>query len=226
MEQETLRAERRTTAGTRPAKRLRRQGSVPAVVYGRGLQPVPVSVSSRELYAILHKAAGLNAIISLAVEDGDEVLTVAREIQRDPVRGSITHLDFIKVSLDEAIHADVTLDFVGLPIGVKDGGGFVETLSTTVTISALPMQIPNSIEVDISGLDVFESVKVADLPVIEGVTYLTDPDYPVATVLLPSVVEEEAEAEPVEGELEEGAEAGAEDGEEPSVEEAGEEGEG
>jgi large subunit ribosomal protein L25 len=224
MEQETLRAARRESSGSRPAQRLRRAGNVPAVVYGRGLDTVAVTVSGRELYAILHKEAGLNAIISLAVDDGDQVLTVAREIQRDPVRGSITHLDFIKVSLDEEINAEVTIDFVGTPVGVKDGGGFVETMSTTVTISALPMQIPNSIEVDISGLGVFDTVKVADLPAIEGVSYLTDPDHPLASVLLPSVAEEVAEAE--EGEPEEGAAAaeGADAGEGSAA--GGEEGEG
>ena len=206
MEQETLRAERRALSGSRPAQRLRRLGGVPAVVYGRGLEPIPVAVSGRELYAILHKEAGLNAVISLQVDDGAEVLTVAREIQRDPVRGSITHLDFIKVSLDVEINADVALLFVGTPVGVKESGGFVEAIQTSVSVSALPMQIPNSIEVDISHLDIFETVKVSDLPAIEGVTYLTDPDHSLATVLPPAVAEEEPEAA-AEGELAEGAEA-------------------
>ncbi|RPI23377.1 MAG: 50S ribosomal protein L25, partial [Actinobacteria bacterium] len=182
MEQESMRAERRVTSGSRPSQRLRRQGRVPAVVYGRGLTPIPVTVSDRELYSILHTAGGLNAIISLQVEGAQDVLAVAREIQRDPVRGTITHLDFIKVSLDEPINADVSLDFTGTPVGVKEGGGFVEAMQTFVTISALPMQIPSSIEVDISGLDVFDTLKVADLPAIEGVTYLTEPDHALATV--------------------------------------------
>lgn len=221
MEQESLRAERRDTSGSRPSQRLRREGHVPAVVYGRGLAAIPVTVSGRELYAILHKEAGLNAIISLEVEDAPQVLAVAREIQRDPVRGTITHLDFIKVSLNEPINADVTIDFTGMPVGVKDGGGFVETIQTFVTISALPMQIPNSIEVDISHLDVFETVKVADLPEIEGVTYLTDPEHPLATVLLPSVAEErpaadegeEGAAEEARGEVGDEAVASGERGE-------------
>lgn len=204
MEQESLRAERRLASGTRPTKRLRHQGRVPAVVYGRGLAPIPVSVGARELYAILHKEAGLNAVISLDVEGAPDVLAVAREIQRDPLRGTITHLDFIKVSLDEAINADVTIDFTGTPVGVKEGGGFVETIQTFVTVSALPMQIPSSIVADISHLDVFGTYKVADLPAVEGVTYLTDPEHPLATVLLPAVVEELPVAE-------EGAEAAPEE---------------
>jgi large subunit ribosomal protein L25 len=220
MEQESLRAERRVTSGSRPSQRLRREGRVPAVVYGRGLAPIPVAVSGRELYAILHKEAGLNAVITLEVEGAPEVLAVAREIQRDPLRGTITHLDFIKVSLDEPINADVTIDFTGTPVGVKDGGGFVETAQTFVTISALPMQIPSSIEADISHLGVFDTLKVADLPAIEGVTYLTDPDHPLATVLLPAVVEEVAVA--AEGEEAEAAEAGAEGEEAGASGEAGE----
>ena len=199
MQQEMLRAEARIEAGTRPAKRLRRSGRVPAVVYGRGLDTVPVSVDSRELSAVLRTDAGFNALINVEVEGADTVLTVAREVQRDPVRGAITHLDFIMVSLDVEIEAEVAIDFMGTPVGIKDGG-FVETIAATIMIHALPTAIPSSIEIDISELDIGDTIKVSDLPDLEGVEYLADDDAPLASVVLPAVVEEPEPEELLEGE--------------------------
>jgi large subunit ribosomal protein L25 len=205
MEQVTLRAERRTEAGSRPARRMRREGKVPAIVYGRGLEPFPVALSGRDLYAALHTEAGLNAILSVEV-DGDSVLAVAREIQRHPVRGDITHLDLIKVSLDVAIEAEVGLEFIGTPLGVREGG-IVETIENTVAIEALPTAIPSSIPLDISELQVGDTLRIADLPAIDGVTYVDDEDRPLVTVVVPRLVEEEVEE--VEGE--EGVEEGSVD---------------
>jgi large subunit ribosomal protein L25 len=214
MEQETLVAQKRTTSGSRPARRMRRDGRVPAVVYGSDLETVSISVDSRELGATLHTEAGLNALINVVVEGGGEVLAVAREIQRDPVRGDITHLDLIQVSLDIEIEAEVTIEYVGVPAGVREEGGFVEAIETSVVLLALPTAIPASIEVDITELGIGDSLKVEDLPVIEGVTYTTDEDRPLVTVLLPSI-EEEPEPELLEGELlEEVAEGEVVEGEE------------
>lgn len=201
MEQETLRAELRTTMGSRPARRMRRQGRVPAVVYGTDLEPMAISVDRRELGNTLHTEAGLNALINVVVDDGGEVLTVAREIQRDPVRGDITHLDLIQVSLDIEIEAEVTIEYVGVPVGVREEGGFVEAIETSVMLLALPAAVPAHIEVDISELGIGDGLRVADLPAMEGVTYVTDPDRPLVTVLLPAV-EEEPELELLEEEME------------------------
>jgi large subunit ribosomal protein L25 len=220
MQQETLRAAKRDEMGSRPARRIRREGRVPAVVYGAKLDPMSISVDGRELNAALRTEAGLNALINVVVDGGDEVLAVAREIQRDPVRGDITHLDLIEVSLDTAIEAEVHIDYVGTPLGVREEDGFVEAIETTVAIRALPTAIPSSIEVDINALGIYDTLKVADLPVIEGVTYTTDPDRPLVTVL-PPTAEEEPEPEVVEGlELEEGERAEAIEGEEPIEREA------
>ena len=109
MEQETLPAQKRATSGTRPARRMRREGRIPAVVYGTGLETMSISIDSRQLDATLRTEAGLNALINVVVEDGGEILAVAREIQRDPVRGNITHVDLIKVSLDIEIEAIAVL---------------------------------------------------------------------------------------------------------------------
>ncbi|MGB5381365.1 MAG: 50S ribosomal protein L25 [Acidimicrobiia bacterium] len=208
MQQETLRALKRTVSGSRPARRMRRDGQIPAVVYGVGIDTQEIAIERRSLLGVLNTEAGLNALINVQVEDGDEVLTVAREVQRDPVRGDITHLDFIKVSLDIAIDAEVGLEFTGTPLGVKDEGGFIETIENAVMISALPTAIPTSIAVDISELGIGDTLKVEDLPVMEGVTYLTEPDRPLVTVLLPSVVEEEVPEDLLEGEEGEALEEG------------------
>ena len=223
MQQETLRAVKRDEKGSRPARRMRREGLVPAVVYGAKLETLSISVDQRELIATLRTEAGLNALINVVVEGGDEVLAVAREIQRDPVRGDITHLDLIEVSLDIAIEAEVHIDYVGTPRGVREEDGFVEAIETTVAIRALPTAIPSSIEVDINDLGIYETLKVADLPAIEGVTYTTDPNRPLVTVL-PPTAEEELEPEPVEGmELEEGEVPEGDEGEVGAEEAAGSE---
>jgi large subunit ribosomal protein L25 len=215
MQQETLRAQKRVPSGSRPARRLRREGQVPAVVYGRDLDTVSVRVSDRDLYSILHTEAGLNALINLEIEDGASLLAVAREVQRDPVRGEITHLDFIKVSLDVEIEAEVSLQLVGVPRGVREDGALVEAIETTVMISALPSQIPNAVELDISELEVGDGLKVADLPAMEGVTYLADAEAPLVTILAPTLAEEveEAALEELEGEAIEGAEGEGAEGE-------------
>jgi len=141
------------------------------------------------------------------VEGGDTVLAVARELQYHPVRGDITHLDFIKVSLDEVIEADVALNFVGTPPGVTEEGGFVEMIANSILIEALPTAIPSSISISIDELRIGDTLKVSDLPEIEGVVYIDDVDRPLVTVLAPRELEEEL---PTEAELEEGEEIEAE----------------
>jgi large subunit ribosomal protein L25 len=214
MDQVTLRANERTESGSRPARRLRRSGRIPATVYGRGMNARSVTVDIKELFSALHTEAGLNALINIDIEGSENLLTVAREIQRHPVRGDITHLDLIRVALDEAIVADVTLEPTGTPIGVYQDGGFVEAIAGTVSISALPMSIPTSIEYAIDDLHIGDSVKVADLPEIEGVEYLDEPDRTILSVLAPRVEEEPEVAEGEELEGEEGEEAEGEEGEE------------
>ncbi len=196
MDQVTLRAEPRTEFGSRVGRRLRRTGSVPAVVYGRGLAPINVAVDRRELYAALHTEAGSNALINLEVAGTKKpYLTVAREVQRHPVRGEISHLDFISISLTEEIHAEVAIEYVGVPVGVKRDAGIVETIRVSVNISALPLDIPGHITVDISEMEVNQTRRVADLPALKGVRYLDDPETDLVQVIIPRVVVEA----PVEG---------------------------
>lgn len=197
MDQVTLSAKTRAEFGTRPSRRLRRQGLVPATVYGKNAEAKSITVNGRELYAALHTEAGRNALINVDIEGDENVLAVAREVQRHPVRGEVTHLDLIQISLDVKIAAEVGVEYVGTPVGVRADGGFVEAIATTVNISALPTAIPGSIVVDIENMATGDTLKVSDLPEIEGVEYTDDVDRPLVTVLLPRL-EEEVEEEVVE----------------------------
>ncbi len=190
MDQVSLSAEHRQGSGTRPSRRLRAEGGVPGVLYGRGLDSTPLTVDRRDLYAALHTDAGTNALINLEVGT-DKYLTVARELQRHPVRGDIIHLDFIRIALDEKITAEVGIDYMGEPEGAKEGG-ILETIRTSVMISALPTDIPASIQLDISALEVGDTLSAADLPVIEGVEYLEDSEAPLVNVIIPRILEVEA----------------------------------
>ena len=207
MAETKLSASIRTVLGSAAARRLRRTGGVPAVVYGGDAEANSVTVDARELYAALHTEAGLNAVITLDV-DGTEYTTLAREVQRHPTRGSITHLDFIRISLTDTVSAEVGIDFDGVPRGVRDDGGIVETIRNTVNLETLPTDIPASILLDISDLGIGDVLRVGDLPVIEGVEYLDEPETGLVTVSVPAaVIAEEAEEELLEGEeVEEGVE--------------------
>ncbi|HEY5578989.1 MAG TPA: 50S ribosomal protein L25 [Acidimicrobiia bacterium] len=214
----TLRAETGRQPGSRASRRIRRAGKVPAVVYGKGGDPITVAVDAQDLYRALHTEAGANAIINLAVEGGGTYTTLAREIKRHPWRGSIDHVDFIRVSLTETVVADVMISFEGTPIGVSTDHGIVETIKNSVQVEALPTDIPPAIPIDISGLGIGEVVRVGDLPEMAGVAYLDDPDTMLATVTLPAAevaLEEraaeaaaEAEGEPTGEEPEGGTAAG------------------
>ncbi|MCP3996055.1 MAG: 50S ribosomal protein L25 [bacterium] len=221
MEQVTLRAQPRVVFGTRPSKRLRREGLVPATVYGTDANAKSITVDGRELYSALHTEAGRNALINVDIEGDEKVLAVAREVQRHPVRGEVIHLDLIQISLDTAISAEVGVEYIGTPIGVREDGGFVEAIAGTVNIEALPTAIPGSIVMDIEGLYTGDTLKVSDLPEIEGVVYTDDLDRPLVTVLMPRIEEEVAvltefdeDGEPIEP---------TEEGEEGEVEAAAEE---
>jgi len=190
MDQVSLSAERREGSGTRPSRRLRAEGGVPGVLYGRGLDNTPLTVDRRDLYTALRTEAGTNALINLEV-GGNKYLTVARELQRHPVRGDIIHLDFISISLEEKITAEVGIDYTGEPEGAKEGG-ILETIRTSVMLSALPTEIPASIQIDISALEVGMTLTTVDLPEIEGVEYLEDEETPLVNVIIPRILEVEA----------------------------------
>jgi large subunit ribosomal protein L25 len=165
---------------------------VPATLYGHGAESVSIAVDARELRNVLATEAGINAVIRLGV--GEEVHTsLARQLQRHPTRGDITHLDFVRIALTDRVDAVVSIELTGDPIGVQADGGIIETVSNTVNVHTLVTSIPESIQVDISGLRVGDSVRVSDLPAFDGLEYLDPPDQPIAMISLPAAALVEAE---------------------------------
>lgn len=222
MEQVSLRARSGRRPGSRESRRVRRQGQVPAVVYGPDVDPIPVAVDSHDLHLALHTEAGTNAIINLEIEDGDTLTTMARVIERHPFRNEYRHIDFVTVDLSKKVHAEVALHFEGTPVGVKEGGVF-SPRRTHVLIEVLPTEIPAYIELDVSEVEIGGSLRIEDLAELENVVYLEEPDAVIMSVTVPAAEIEEPEPEEVE--LLEGEEL--EEGEEPEegAEEAEEEGE-
>jgi len=205
----TLVAEAGRPSGTRPARRLRHEGRVPAVVYGPGVAPIPVSVSARDLRAALSTDAGLNAVLSLRVE-GQQFLTMARELQRHPVRGSVTHVDFQVVDPNREVTADVQITLVGEAIEVTRGDGVIEQQMFALTVRARPADIPTHFEVDISELVIGSAVRVSDITLPAGVTIDVDPESIVVAGQPPRV--QAVEEAPAEGEEAEGEAAAGEEG--------------
>jgi len=194
-----LNATRREVAGKGGARKLRTTGQVPGVVYGHGMEPVPVAVDARELYHIMHTDAGSNVLIDLSVGP-DHHLTLAREIQRDHVRGQFLHVDFLAVRRDEMITVDVPVELTGESHGVKEGG-VVEHHLWDLRLECLPTDVPESIEADISALGIGDSLSVANVKIPAGATVLTPPDETIVSVVPPPILKiEEEVAEAVEGE--------------------------
>jgi len=205
-----LAADPRSELGSRPAGRLRRQGRVPAVVYGLDNDPVNVTVPARELSHILQGESGANTLINLDV-DGDSMLTLVRQIQRHPTRGDLVHVDFIRIRRDVAVSADVPLHLLGEPAGVRDGG-LLEQLVFSVTVDAMPGNIPVVFEVDVADMVIGDQRRASDIVLPDAVTTQLDPETVIAQVAAPRVVvEEEIEGEGIEGE--EGAVAEGAEGE-------------
>ncbi|HSO49101.1 MAG TPA: 50S ribosomal protein L25 [Acidimicrobiia bacterium] len=208
MSQVSLRAEAGRATGSRESRRLRRTGLVPAIVYGKGTDPINVAVDAHDLHMALHTEAGSNALINLEIEDDKVVLTMARIIERHPFRNEYRHVDFVTVSLDETVHAEVAIHFEGTPAGVIEGGVF-SPQRTHVSVETLATTIPSFIELDVSAVEIGDSLRIADLPVLEGVVYTEDPEGVVMSVTTPAAeIEEPEEVEGEEGEeLAEGEES-------------------
>jgi len=208
--------------GSAESRRLRRQGLVPGVLYGSG-EPIAITVEERELRRALTGAGGLHSILDVEIDGkGETHASILKEYQVHPVRGGVTHVDLHEVRLDKPISAAVSVQLLGgddAP-GVREGGVLSQPLRE-VTVEALPLEMPEHIDLDVSGMEIGATLRISDLTPPEGATLLDDPEMVVATVTAPTKVVEpepteeelaalEAEGEGVEGE--EGAEGEAAEG--------------
>lgn len=210
----------RENSGSAQSRRSRGEGNIPAVVYGLGMEPVSVEIDAREFTNALKTEAGSNVIFNLEI--GKEKYTaLAREIQKHVYRNEFLHVDFIQVDLSQTVDADVQVNFTGIPMGVKEEGGVIQTVNSTITITALPTNIPTSLDLDISGLNVGDNLAAADVDLPEGVELANDEDDSIlVTITIPrAAVEEEEEIEGLEGEEVEGEEGAEGESSEETVEE-------
>jgi large subunit ribosomal protein L25 len=184
----SLSGSRRESLGKGGARKARAAGQIPAVLYGHGEEPVAVAISMRDFQVALRHHEGGNAIVSLALS-GAEYTALVRDVQYDPLTHGVLHLDFQHISLTEEVEVEVMLRLTGIPTGVKDGGGILEHIVREIEIRCLPTAIPPSIEVDVSALNIGDSIHVRDITA-KDVTVLTDADTTVATVVPPTVMEE------------------------------------
>jgi len=214
MEETTLVAVGGRPRGSGPARRLRAENRIPAVVYGHGSDPLSVSVDRWE-FRTLVKAAGTNALINLDI-DGDSQLSIIKELQQHPVKDRVLHIDFQLIRRDEAIIVEVPIEFIGEPTELIRIGGLMQQQMTSLTISAPAGEIPASVSVDVSELDEGGSIRVGDIALPSGVTADAEPE----AVVVSGIVTRAAAAALDEDGLEiedgaegaEGAEASDEDG--------------
>ena len=223
----TLKATLRESIGSGESRRLRNDGFLPAVVYGLDMEPVSIALNAREFTSALKTEAGSNVILNLEVGK-NKYTTLAREIQRHPYKNEFLHIDLIQIDLTQKVEADVQINFLGTPLGVKDEGGLVQTINSTITVSTLPSSIPSSLDLDISELNVGENATALDVKLPEGAELASEGDDSIlVTITLPRAAIEEEETEGLEGEEldgEEGAEgeSSEENTEEESSDESGE----
>jgi large subunit ribosomal protein L25 len=187
-----LNGTRRTVLGKGGARKARAAGDIPAVLYGHGETPVAVAVNHRDFTIAMRVHKGGNALVSLKL-DGGEVTALLRDAQVDPLSRAIIHLDFQHISLTEMVEVQVAVHAAGLALGVKDGGGILEIITRHLEVRCLPTAIPTSIDVDVTALNVGDSIHVRDIKV-EGLMILSDPEATVIAVVAPAV-EEVAPAE-------------------------------
>jgi large subunit ribosomal protein L25 len=204
-----LTVKERESRGSADSRRLRKQGFIPGVLYGKGKGSYAIFVPERELRRVLTGAGGLHAILDVVLEgQATTHASILKDYQQDPIRGHISHIDLQEVRLDQPIQASVTVQLIGEPAGVKEGG-VLSQVQREINVEALPMEIPEHIDLDVTGMAIGDSLRLADLAPIEGVTYLDDPEETVlASVGLPAREIEPEPEEPAEGEeLAEGEEA-------------------
>ena len=220
-----LEVKERERLGSPESRRLRKQGFIPGVLYGKSSAKA-IAIGERDLRSALSGASGLHAVLDVVLEGQTATHpSILKEYQRDPVRGYLRHVDLQEVRLDVAIQATVQIHLIGADEapGVK-AGGVLSAPSTSLNVEALPMEVPESIEADVSNMEIGDTLRLEDIPKVEGATFLDDPHETVIATVTAPMREIEPEVEEIEGEEGEPGEApeGEAEGEAPEGEAAAE----
>jgi large subunit ribosomal protein L25 len=226
MENSVLEAQPRAAGNKNEARRVRRGGKIPGVLYGAGKQALTVSLDPRQISRILHSQSGYNTIFDLALDGGERTKAMIVDWQYEPIKGHLLHVDLKRIAMDQKLRVHVPILLKGEAAGVKQQGGILEHVAREVEVECLPTDIPAFIEADVSELVFGKVLRVSDLPRSEKLKFLSDPNQPVAHVIsvkeevapTPEAAAAEAAAAPAEPEVikkgkqeteEEGAEAAA-----------------
>jgi large subunit ribosomal protein L25 len=183
-----LEAQQRDAGTKNDARRVRREGKIPAVVYGAGKQAMPVSVDPRQVSRILHSETGHNTVFDLAL-DGERTKAMIVDWQYEPIKGSLLHIDLKRIAMDQKLKVNIPIELMGEPAGVKQQGGILEQIAREVEVECLPGDIPNQIELNVSELVFGTVLRISDLPKNDKIKYLSDPEQPVAHII--TIKEEE-----------------------------------
>lgn len=195
-----IRAEMREVFGKNASRRLRKEGKLPAVLYGKNIQNVSLILDKKDIFAVLKSETGENTIFKVSFNSKKKNAMI-KELQKDPVTDEVLHADLILIAMDEIVNITVPLVLIGEAVGVKAEGGFVDFVNREVEVECLPKDIPENIEIDISNLHLYQSVKVDELSPPEGVTITTDGQSVTVLIEAPSKEEEVEEVEEVEEEI-------------------------
>ena len=198
MKQVTLTAQQREISNKQGLKTLRKKGSIPAVFYGLEEETTPLSINAKEFEKIMHSMEGSNILLNLDI-NGNTKTAIIKEIQNDIITDKPLHIDFLAVSLKEKIEVNVPFHITGVAPGVKLSGGVLGHILREVRVRCFPTDIPNFIEVDVSNLQLNDSISVKDLPPIKDVEIVTDPEGIIVNVVSPTILEEAPK--PAEGEV-------------------------
>ena len=190
-----LAAQPRTTSGSAAARRLRAEGHIPGVIYGQGMEPVSVTVERRDLRLALSGPAGSNTVLTLEV-GGKSYPAVVKEMQRHPIKRTVSHIDFLQVNMNEIITVSVPLHLTGEAKAVIAEGGLVDPSVDTIEVHCTPNNMPNEFLVDVTNLQPHGVIRLSDLTMPAGVTPLGDPDMPIVTALVTAAATAAAEAPP------------------------------
>jgi large subunit ribosomal protein L25 len=201
------------STGSSSSRRLRTEDEIPGVLYGQGMTPIVLSVGRRDLRHALSGPAGMNTLLTLSV-DGSTYPAIVKEVQRHPVRRSVSHIDFLQVNMREEITISVPVHLHGEAKAVMNEGGLVDPAVDSIEVTCTPGNMPNEFVIDITDMQPHDVIRLADVPMPPNVTATGDPEMPIVTTIMITVVEEEAVAEGEEGEGAEGegGEAAASEG--------------